>query len=119
MSTIVVASDVNIDLNDPATNLLSKASGAPIMIHSRLRDDWLCEATSAHGIHALLFEGGKATQFNEDVESLSEERRPPHLRLPRRHPAGSLRASLLARNLPHPLGERPPGWHRATRDQPR
>ena len=86
MSTIVAACDVGIDLhtgsdhrenlpqiradlNDPATKLLAEAFGAPVMIHSRLRDGSLREAASAHGTRVLLFEGGEATRFNEHAIS--------------------------------------------------
>lgn len=54
-------------LDDPQTKDLAKAFGVPVMIHSEVRDGSLREASRRKGIPMLLFEGGEALRFNEDV----------------------------------------------------
>lgn len=53
------------DLDDPATIELAKAFGAPLALHSRLRDGSLRQAATDAGATVLLFEGGEALRFDE------------------------------------------------------
>ena len=58
---------VRADLADPATRRLAGAFGAPIMLHSRLRDGSLREAATQRGSRVLLYEGGEAHRFGEQA----------------------------------------------------
>ena len=51
---------VRADLSHPLTRRLARAFGAPVMIHSRLRDGSFREAAASHRVPMLLFEGGEA-----------------------------------------------------------
>jgi predicted deacylase len=53
------------DLEDPTTLRLAQAFGAPVSIHSPLRDGSLREACRRRGIPAVVYEGGEADRFNE------------------------------------------------------
>lgn len=55
------------DLDDPATLDLVRAFGAPFSIHARLRDGSLRQAASERGIRVLVYEGGQAHRFDEEV----------------------------------------------------
>jgi predicted deacylase len=55
------------DLEDPATRELAEAFGAPVSIHSPLRDGSLREACRRRGIPVIVYEGGEANRFNEEV----------------------------------------------------
>ncbi len=44
---------------------MAKAFGAPMIIHSAIRDGSLREAVSEHGLPVLLYEAGEALYFNE------------------------------------------------------
>lgn len=55
------------DLRDPETRRLAIAFGAPIMMHSRLRDGSLREAATRRGARVLLYEGGEAHRFSDDA----------------------------------------------------
>ena len=54
-------------LDDPETKVLAKSFGVPVLINSSLRDGSLREAARRKGIPMLLFEGGEALRFEEDV----------------------------------------------------
>lgn len=53
------------DLDDPSTRELCEIFGAPIAIHSRVRDGSLRGAAAKLGKTCLLFEGGEALRFDE------------------------------------------------------
>ncbi len=58
---------VRADMDDPDVQRLAIAFGAPAILHSRVRDGSLREAATSLGIKTLLFEGGEARRFEEDV----------------------------------------------------
>lgn len=58
---------VRADIDDPHTLELAQAFGAPFSIDSRLRDGSLRQATTELGIPILVFEGGQAHRFDQDV----------------------------------------------------
>jgi len=51
--------------NSPETVKLAKAFGAPVILHSELRDGSLREAVRSQGKPVLLYEAGEALRFNE------------------------------------------------------
>ena len=52
-------------IDDEETKKLIKVFGAPIAVHSNLRDGSLREAARKKGVKTLLFEGGEALRFDE------------------------------------------------------
>lgn len=56
---------VRASLDNKETARLAEAFGAPVMIHSRLRDGSLREAIAEHDIPMLLYEAGEAFRFDE------------------------------------------------------
>jgi len=54
-------------LDDPETAMLAKEFGVPVLMHSEVRDGSLREAARKKNIAMLLFEGGEALRFEEDV----------------------------------------------------
>jgi uncharacterized protein len=52
------------DLSDPETRRLAMAFGAPLAMHSNLRDGSLRAAATREGARVLVFEGGEAGRFN-------------------------------------------------------
>ena len=54
-------------LDDPETNALAASFGVPVLINSALRDGSLREAARSNNVCTLLFEGGEALRFNEEV----------------------------------------------------
>ncbi len=52
-------------LDDAETAQLARAFGAPVMVHSHLRDGSLREAVADLGIPVLLYEAGEAYRFDE------------------------------------------------------
>ncbi|HLF99024.1 MAG TPA: succinylglutamate desuccinylase/aspartoacylase family protein [Acidimicrobiia bacterium] len=52
------------DLLVPEVRRCAEAFGAPIMLHSRVRDGSLRQAAGARGVHVLLYEGGEAHRFD-------------------------------------------------------
>lgn len=54
-------------LDDNETALIAKEFGVPVLLHSQLRDGSLREAARKKKISMLLFEGGEALRFEEDV----------------------------------------------------
>ncbi len=84
MTNVVAACDMGIDLHtgsdhrynypqvrgdmeDPATRDMAEAFGAPISIHSPVRNGSLREACGRRGIPVIVYEGGEAHRFNEEV----------------------------------------------------
>jgi len=82
MTEVVARSDLGIDLHSAAnhrTNLpqlrltpgndrlteLGRAFGAPVMMHSKLREGSLRMAAEEAGVDVLLYEGGEALRFDE------------------------------------------------------
>jgi len=55
---------IRADLDDPETRELARAFGAPIAIHSGLRDGSLRAAAGALGARVLVYEGGEPRRFN-------------------------------------------------------
>ena len=53
------------DLRDPQIRRIAEAFGAPIMLHSRVRDGSLRQAATAKGVHVLLYEAGEAHRFDD------------------------------------------------------
>jgi uncharacterized protein len=58
---------VRAQLDDPATLALAEAFGAPISVHSPVRDGSLRQACAERGIPVLVYEGGEAQRFNDDA----------------------------------------------------
>ena len=56
---------VRTDTHDKENLRLANAFGAPMIIHSGIRDGSLREAVSEHGIPVLLYEAGEALYFND------------------------------------------------------
>ncbi|HKL25895.1 MAG TPA: succinylglutamate desuccinylase/aspartoacylase family protein [Desulfuromonadales bacterium] len=56
---------IRASLDDAETEKLARAFGAPVMIHSRLRDGSLRDAVADQGIPVLLYEAGEAYRFDE------------------------------------------------------
>lgn len=55
------------DLEDPETRRLATAFGAPLMLHSQVRDGSLRGAATRRGHRVLLYEAGEAMRFDEDA----------------------------------------------------
>jgi predicted deacylase len=53
--------------DDKATEKLGASFGAPVMINSKLRDGSLREAARKKNVKMLLFEGGQALRFEENI----------------------------------------------------
>ncbi len=58
---------IRADLDDTATLEKARAFGAPLVVHSTLRDGSLREAAGARDIRVLLYEAGEALRFHEDA----------------------------------------------------
>lgn len=56
---------IRADLSNGEVEAMAQAFGAPIMLHSDLRDGSLREAAGAIGCKTLLFEAGEALRFDE------------------------------------------------------
>ncbi|CBW27210.1 conserved hypothetical protein [Halobacteriovorax marinus SJ] len=54
-------------LDDEKTRELAQSFGVPVIIDSKLRDGSLREAARKNKVTTLLFEGGEALRFDEDV----------------------------------------------------
>lgn len=54
-------------LDDSETKQLASCFGAPVMLHSQLKDGSLREAARKRKVRTLLFEGGEALRFEPDV----------------------------------------------------
>lgn len=57
---------VRADLRDPETRRIAEAFGAPITLHSRVRDGSLRQVATNEGTHVLLYEGGEAHRLDEE-----------------------------------------------------
>lgn len=57
---------VRANLRDPEARRCAEAFGAPIMLHSRVRDGSLRQAATERGIHVILYEAGEAGRFHEE-----------------------------------------------------
>lgn len=55
---------IRADLDDLETLALARAFGAPIALHSRLRDGSLRQVAAEAGARVLLYEGGEANRFD-------------------------------------------------------
>ena len=55
---------IRCDLDDDETRRLAGAFGAPVTLHSRVRDGSLRAAATAKGIRVLLYEAGEASRFD-------------------------------------------------------
>jgi len=55
---------IRCNLDDPDTFRLAKEFGAPLLLHSRLRDGSLRAAATELGKRVLLYEAGEANRFN-------------------------------------------------------
>jgi predicted deacylase len=58
---------IRADLDDPEVLPLAKVFGAPVTLHSLIRDGSLREAATEAGATVLLFEGGEALRFDEEA----------------------------------------------------
>lgn len=58
---------IRANLNDPETQRLAEAFGAPVMINASLRDGSLRQAVAEQKMPMLLYEGGEALRFDEQV----------------------------------------------------
>ncbi len=58
---------IRANIADEKTRNLAKAFGAPVIIDSNLRDGSLREAVAQEKIPMLLYEGGEALRFDENV----------------------------------------------------
>lgn len=58
---------IRADLMDPTTYAFAKAFGAPIMIHSSVRDGSLRQSANLCHIPTLLYEAGEALRFDESA----------------------------------------------------
>lgn len=58
---------IRTSIDDEENLRLAKAFGAPMIIHSGIRDGSLREAVNEHGIPVLLYEAGEALYFNENA----------------------------------------------------
>lgn len=127
MEEIVSISDVGVDLHTAAvfrvnipqiranlenedTAALAKAFGAPISLHSKLRDGSLRESADEVGAKVLLYEAGEALRFDEmsikvgvnGIVSVMEK-------------IGMLPAKSGAKNVSEPLRAKKSNWIRAPR----
>jgi len=59
------------DLDNPETQRLARAFGAPVTYHAKTRDGSLRGAAVDAGVQTLLYEGGEAHRFNEDAVAIA------------------------------------------------
>ena len=96
-------------IDDETTRQLAMAFGAPIVIHSRIRDGSLREAAGAAGARVLVYEGGEPSRFDEYAITVGTNgvlRVMQHL--------GIIRGDWLE-PLEPPLESEKTGWARASR----
>jgi predicted deacylase len=58
---------IRASLDDPETDQLARGFGVPVIIDSKLRDGSLREAARKKRVSTLLFEGGEALRFDENI----------------------------------------------------
>ena len=58
---------IRCNMDDPATSRLAEVFGAPVLYNSKLRPGSLRGSAAAAGVQSLLYEGGEAHRFTEDV----------------------------------------------------
>lgn len=58
---------IRASIDSPEIKKFAESFGAPLIMHSALRDGSLREAAREVGVPVLLFEGGEALRFNESV----------------------------------------------------
>ena len=58
---------IRADLDDPSTLELAEAFGAPVMLHSRVRDGSMRGSATDMGKTVLLYEGGEAWRFDQEA----------------------------------------------------
>ena len=58
---------IRANLDRPETLACASAFGAPVLLHSAVRDGSLRQAVAKRGIPVLLYEAGEALRFNEDA----------------------------------------------------
>ncbi|MBF9016752.1 MULTISPECIES: succinylglutamate desuccinylase/aspartoacylase family protein [unclassified Oceanispirochaeta] len=58
---------IRSDLDNPESKRLCEVFGAPIMLHSKIRDGSLRGAASERGKKVLLYEGGEANRFDYEA----------------------------------------------------
>lgn len=56
---------IRADLSDATTRNLAAAFGVPVVLHSKIRDGSLRQASNDAGIPVLLYEAGEALRFDE------------------------------------------------------
>jgi predicted deacylase len=56
---------IRANLDDPETDRLARAFGAPVLLNADLRDGSLRQIAAEKGIHMLLYEAGEALRFDE------------------------------------------------------
>lgn len=61
---------IRADLTDPETLRLARWFGAPATIGSKVRTGSLRKAVAARGVPVLLFEGGEAQRYEENIVSV-------------------------------------------------
>lgn len=61
---------IRASIDNDEMDALAQAFGAPLIVHSGLRDGSLREAAREAGVSVLLYEGGEALRFNEEVIQL-------------------------------------------------
>ena len=111
---------IRADLDDPETRKLAEAFGAPLMLHSRIRDGSLRGAATERGATVLLFEGGEALRFDDDASDRRCRRHPQSARRAGGDRPRHDRATPDARREPEQhLGACPAQRHRTARRRAR
>jgi uncharacterized protein len=63
---------IRCNLDDPKTRRYGEAFGAPVLLHSPLRDDSLRAEAGKRGIRVLLFEAGEASRLDRKCIQIGE-----------------------------------------------
>ena len=99
---------IRADMKDPETQRLAQEFGAPVVLHSPLRQGSLREAVGMRGIPILLYEAGEALRFDELSIRVGVQGILAVMRA-----IGMLPASRRQRALVKPLTARSSTWVRA------